>query len=76
MVKLFAKFEVAEQETLADILKTMEADKAEGALQAPNSTGWVRASQSNELYLFLDRALAEADFQRYFKVPAAQSTRC
>ncbi len=35
MVKLFAKFEVAEQETVADILKSMETDKAEGALKVP-----------------------------------------
>lgn len=35
MVKLFAKFEVAEQETIADILKSMETDKAEGALKVP-----------------------------------------
>jgi len=35
MVKMFAKFEVAEQETIADILKSMEMDKAEGALKVP-----------------------------------------
>ncbi len=35
MVKLFAKFEVAEQETIADILKSMEMEKAEGALNVP-----------------------------------------
>ncbi len=35
MVKMFAKFEVAEQETIADILKSMEMEKAEGALKAP-----------------------------------------
>ena len=33
MVKLFAKFEVAEQETIADILKSAEMEKAEGALK-------------------------------------------
>ncbi|MCO5733375.1 DUF4142 domain-containing protein [Rhizobium sp. SSA_523] len=37
MVKAFAKWEVAEQETIADILKTMEAaGKAEGALKPPS----------------------------------------
>ena len=35
MVKMFAKFEVAEQETIADILKSMTMDKAEGALKVP-----------------------------------------
>lgn len=35
MVKMFAKFEVAEQETIADILKSMETEKAEGALKVP-----------------------------------------
>jgi predicted outer membrane protein len=36
MVKEFAKWEVAEQETVADILKSMEIDgKAEGALKPP-----------------------------------------
>lgn len=37
MAKEFAKWEVAEQETIADILKTMESgsDKAEGALHPP-----------------------------------------
>lgn len=33
MVKLFAKFEVAEQEMIADILKSAEMEKAEGALK-------------------------------------------
>jgi putative membrane protein len=37
MVKEFAKWEVAEQETIADILKSMETDgKAEGALKPPS----------------------------------------
>jgi putative membrane protein len=37
MVKAFAKWEVAEQETIADILKSMEAGaKAEGALKPPS----------------------------------------
>jgi putative membrane protein len=37
MVKEFAKWEVAEQETIADILKSMEMDgKAEGALKPPS----------------------------------------
>ena len=35
IVKMFAKFEVAEQETIADILKSMKMDKAEGALKVP-----------------------------------------
>ncbi|WP_276122093.1 DUF4142 domain-containing protein [Pararhizobium qamdonense] len=35
MVKMFAKFEVAEQETIADILTSMEMEKAEGALKVP-----------------------------------------
>jgi putative membrane protein len=36
MVKAFAKWEVAEQETIADILKSMETDgKAEGTLKPP-----------------------------------------
>ncbi|MGO6854443.1 DUF4142 domain-containing protein [Rhizobium beringeri] len=36
MVKEFAKWEVAEQETIADILKSMETEgKAEGALKPP-----------------------------------------
>jgi putative membrane protein len=35
MVKMFAKFEVAEQETIADILKSMEIESAEGALKVP-----------------------------------------
>ncbi len=38
MVKEFAKWEVAEQETIADILKSMEMDgKAEGALKPPTN---------------------------------------
>ena len=38
MVKEFAKWEVAEQETIADILKSMETDgKAEGALKPPTN---------------------------------------
>jgi len=37
MVKEFAKWEIAEQETIADILKSMETDgKAEGALKPPS----------------------------------------
>lgn len=38
MAKEFAKWETAEQETIADILKTMESgsDKAEGALHPPS----------------------------------------
>lgn len=37
MVKAFAAWEVAEQETIADILKLMETDaKAEGALKPPS----------------------------------------
>jgi putative membrane protein len=36
MVKMFAKFEVAEQETIADILKSMEVEKAEGTLMVPS----------------------------------------
>jgi len=37
-VKEFAKWEVAEQETIADILKSMETDgKAEGALKPPTN---------------------------------------
>ncbi|WP_075293322.1 DUF4142 domain-containing protein [Pararhizobium arenae] len=37
MVKAFAKWEVAEQETVADILKSMErGGKAEGALRPPS----------------------------------------
>jgi predicted outer membrane protein len=37
MVKAFAKWEVAEQETIADILKSMEmGGKAEGALKPPS----------------------------------------
>ena len=37
MTKEFAKWEVAEQETIADILKSMEMrDKAEGALKPPS----------------------------------------
>lgn len=35
MVKMFARFEVAEQETIADILESMEMEKAEGALKVP-----------------------------------------
>lgn len=35
MVKMFAMLEVAEQETVADVLKSMETDKAEGALKVP-----------------------------------------
>jgi len=39
MVKEFAKWEVAEQETIADILKSMEMDgKAEGALEPPSDS--------------------------------------
>jgi putative membrane protein len=38
MVKRFAKFEVAEQETIADILKSMTMDKAEGALKVPTDS--------------------------------------
>jgi putative membrane protein len=38
MVKAFAKLEVAEQETIADILKSMEmGGKVEGALKPPSS---------------------------------------
>lgn len=36
MVKMFAKFEVAEQETIADILMSMKMEKAEGALKVPS----------------------------------------
>ncbi len=39
IVKEFAKWEVAEQETIADILKSMEMDgKAEGALKPPSDS--------------------------------------
>ena len=39
MVKAFAGWEVAEQETIADILKSMESEgKAEGALKPPSSS--------------------------------------
>ncbi|MDQ0458105.1 DUF4142 domain-containing protein [Rhizobium paknamense] len=39
MVKQFAKFEVAEQETIADILKSMESGgKVEGALKPPSDS--------------------------------------
>ena len=39
MVKEFAKWEVSEQETIADILKSMEMDgKAEGALKPPSDS--------------------------------------
>ncbi|PZM14894.1 DUF4142 domain-containing protein [Rhizobium tubonense] len=39
MTKEFAKWEVAEQETIADILKSMEmGDKTEGALKPPSQT--------------------------------------
>lgn len=38
MIKMFAKFEVAEQETIADILRSIEMDKAEGALKVPTET--------------------------------------
>ncbi|OAV49409.1 hypothetical protein A6U98_13760 [Rhizobium sp. WYCCWR10014] len=39
MIKEFAKWEVAEQETIADILKSMETDgKAEGALKPPTES--------------------------------------
>ncbi|WP_426232189.1 DUF4142 domain-containing protein [Pararhizobium sp. DWP3-4] len=39
MVKAFAKWEVAEQETIADVLKSMEmGDKAEGALKPPSES--------------------------------------
>jgi putative membrane protein len=38
MVKAFAGWEVAEQETIADILKSMESDgRAEGALEPPTA---------------------------------------
>ncbi len=36
LVKEFAKWEVAEQETIADILKSAESGKAEGALNPPS----------------------------------------
>lgn len=38
MVKMFAKFEVAEQETIADILMSMTTDKAQGALKVPTDS--------------------------------------
>ncbi|WP_245488399.1 DUF4142 domain-containing protein [Rhizobium ruizarguesonis] len=39
MVKEFGKWEVAEQETIADILKSMESDgRAEGALKPPSES--------------------------------------
>jgi len=38
MVKMFAKFEVAEQETIADILMSMTMDKAQGALKVPTDS--------------------------------------
>lgn len=39
LVKEFAKWEVAEQETIADILKSMEMDgRAEGALKPPSDS--------------------------------------
>jgi hypothetical protein len=38
MVKMFAKFAVAEQETIADILMSMTMDKAQGALKVPTDS--------------------------------------
>jgi putative membrane protein len=44
MVKAFAKWEVAEQETIADVLKSMESEaKAEGALKPPSEAEVERA---------------------------------
>lgn len=55
MVKEFAKWEVAEQETIADILKSMEAEgTAEGALKPPSDSE-VRAMLDPEGKASLDK---------------------
>jgi len=68
LVKEFAKWEVAEQETMADILKSMELDgKAEGALKPP-SQDEVEAMLDSEGKASLEKlkAVNGAEFDRAF----------
>lgn len=68
MVKAFAKWEVAEQETIADILKSMETDdKAVGALKPP-SDAEVEAMLDAEGKSTLEklRAASGADFDKAY----------
>ncbi|KAA0687402.1 DUF4142 domain-containing protein [Neorhizobium sp. P12A] len=68
MTKEFAKWEVAEQETIADILKSMEiGDKAEGALKPP-SEAEVEAMVDTEGKASLDQltSVSGKDFDKVF----------
>jgi len=68
MVKAFAKWEVAEQETIADILKSMEGTgKAEGALKPP-TTAQVEAMLDAEGKASLEKlkGLSGADFDKVY----------
>lgn len=68
MVKAFAKWEVAEQETIGDILKTMEgAGKAEGALKPPSIED-VEAMLDAEGKASLEKlkSLSGADFDKAY----------
>lgn len=68
MVKEFAKWEVAEQETIADILKSMEmGDKAEGALKPPSESD-VEAMLDAESKASLDKLKSASgkDFERAY----------
>lgn len=68
MVKAFSKWEVAEQETIADILKSMETDeKAEGALKPP-SQAEVEAMLDADGKAILDKlkAAAGAEFDKAY----------
>jgi putative membrane protein len=68
MVKAFATWEVAEQETIADILKSMETDgKAQGALKPP-SDAEIEATLDPEGRSAVDNlnAASGADFDRQY----------
>lgn len=68
MVKAFSKWEVAEQETIADILKSMETDgQVEGALKPPTQAE-VEAMLDAEGKTMLERlkAAAGAEFDKAY----------
>ena len=68
-VKQFAEWEVAEQETIADILKSMEADsgKAEGALHPPTEAETEAALDEKAKKRLGDlKAMSGADFDKAY----------
>ncbi|OWV79184.1 hypothetical protein ATY75_28910 [Rhizobium sp. N122] len=68
MVKSFAKWEVAEQETIADILKSMEmGGKAEGALKPPSDDEVAKILDSDgKASLDSLKAASGAEFDKAF----------